>query len=63
MEIDQLTVTTISLTLRTKTFLCESDDLVPLDTPIIVFLDSVTVIESYSPVRSQRRFKLLLDTY
>ena len=43
MEIDQLTVTSITLTLRTKTFLHESDDLVPLDTPIIVFLDSVTV--------------------
>ena len=52
MEIDQLTVTSISLTLRTKTFLCESDDLVPLDTPIIVFLDSVTVTESHSLSRT-----------
>ena len=43
MEIDQLTVTSISLTLRTKTFLCKSDDLVPLGTPIIAFFDSVTV--------------------
>ena len=42
MEIDQLTVTSISLTFWTKTFLHESDDLVPLVTPIIVFLDSVT---------------------
>ena len=39
MEIDQLTVTPISLTFRMKTFLHESDDLVPLDTPIIVLLD------------------------
>ena len=46
MEIDQLTVTTISLTLRTKAFLYESDDVVPLDTPIIVFLDSVTILVS-----------------
>ena len=64
MEIDQLTVTSISLTFRMKTSPHESDDLVPLDTPIIVFLDSVTVIErhtlsydfnddtSNSPVRS-----------
>ena len=33
MEIDQLTATSISLTLRTKTFLDESDDLMSLDTP------------------------------
>ena len=33
MEIDQLTVTSISLTLRTKTFLHETKCLVPLDTP------------------------------
>ena len=44
MEIDQLTVTSISLTFWTNTFLHESDDLVPLDTPIIVFLDSVAVM-------------------
>ena len=37
------------------TFLHESDDLVPLDTPIIVFLDSVTVTESHSLVRSHQR--------
>ena len=48
MEIDQLTVTSISLTLRTNTFLYESDDLVPLDTPIIVFLDCVTVTKRHS---------------
>ena len=35
-----------------KTFLHESDDLVPLDTPIIVLLDSVTVMERHSFVRS-----------
>ena len=57
MEIDQLTVTSISLTLRTKTFLYESEDLVPLDTPIVVFLDSVTVTESESLVRSHQRLK------
>ena len=33
MEIDQLIVTSISLTFRTKAFLHESDDLVALDTP------------------------------
>ena len=38
MEIDQLTATSITLTLWAKTFLRESDDLVPLGTPIIVFL-------------------------
>ena len=48
MEIDQLTATSISLTLRTKTFLRESDDLVPLGTPIIVFFDSVTATESHT---------------
>ena len=32
MEIDQLTVASISLTFRTKTFLHESDDLVSSDT-------------------------------
>ena len=57
MEIDQLTVTPISLTFRMKAFLHESDDFVPLGTPIIVFLDSLTVMENHSPVRSQRRFK------
>ena len=57
METDQLTVTSIFLTLRTKTFLHESDDLVPLDTPIIVFLDSVTVTERQSLVRSHQRLK------
>ena len=54
MEIDQLTVTSISLTLQMKTFLHESDDLVPLDTPITVFLDSVTVTERHSLVRSHQ---------
>ena len=44
MEIDQLAATPISLTFRMKAFLHESDDFVPLDTPIIVFLGSVTVI-------------------
>ena len=48
MEIDQLTVTSISLTFRTNTFLRESDDLVPLDTPHIVFLRSVTATERHS---------------
>ena len=57
MEIDQLTVTSISLTLRTKTFLYESEDLVPLDTPIVVFLDSVTVTESETLGRSHQRLK------
>ena len=57
METDQLTVTSIFLALRTKTFLHESDDLVPLDTPIIVFLDSVTVTERQSLVRSHQRLK------
>ena len=57
MEIDQLTVTSISLTLRTKTSLCESDNLVPLDTPIIVLLDSVTVTQTRSLVRSHQRLK------
>ena len=52
METDQLTVTSIFLTLRTKTFLHESDD-----TPIIVFLDSVTVTERQSLVRSHQRLK------
>ena len=33
IEINQLTGTSISLTLRTKAFLDESDDLVSLDTP------------------------------
>ena len=60
MEIDQLTISPISLTFRTKAFLHESDDFVPLDTPIIVFLDSVTVMENHSPVRSQRRLEVTL---
>ena len=55
MEIDQLTATSISLTLRAKTFLRESDDLVPLGTPIIVFFDSVTVTERHSLVRFHQR--------
>ena len=54
MEIDQLTATSIALTPRTKTFLNESDDLVPLGTPIIVFFDSVTATESHSLVRSHQ---------
>ena len=54
MEIDQLTVTSISLTFQTKTFLRETDDLVPLDTPIIVFFDNVTATESQSLVRSHQ---------
>ena len=58
MEIDQLTVTPISLTFRMKAFL--HDDFVPLGTPIIVFLDSVTVMENHSPVRSQRRLEVTL---
>ena len=37
MEIDQLTVTPISLTFRMKASLHESDDFVPLGTPVIVF--------------------------
>ena len=53
MEIDQLTATSISLTFRTKTFLHESDDLEPLDTPHIVFFDSVTVtVRSRVPKRA-----------
>ena len=31
-----------------KAFLHESDDFVPLGTPAIVFLDSVTVMENHS---------------
>ena len=34
MEIDQLTVTPISLTFRMKAFLHESDDFVPLGEPL-----------------------------
>ena len=55
MKIDQLTVTSISRIFRTKAFLHESDDLVPLDTPIIVFLDSVTVTERHTLVQSDQR--------
>ena len=63
MEIDQLAVTSISLTLRTKTFLYESDDLVPLETPIIVFLDSVIVTERHSLGRAYQRLKYHFYTY
>ena len=48
MEIDQLTVMPISLTFRMKVLLHESGDFVPLDIPIIVFLDSVTVMENHT---------------
>ena len=50
MEIDQLTVTPISLTFRMKAFLHESDDLMPLDThsSIIVSLRGVTVTERHT---------------
>ena len=48
MEIDQLTVTSTSLTFRTKVFLDESDNLLSLDTIHIVFLCSMIVTESHS---------------
>ena len=63
MEIDQLTVTSISLTLWTKAFLHESDDLVPLDTPIIVFLDSVTLMETRYSLVPKRSIVLTRSDY
>ena len=57
MEIDQLATELISLTFGTKAFFDESEDLMSLDPPIIVFLDGIVETESYSTVRSRRRFK------
>ena len=48
MEIEQLILTSISLTLRTQTFLYESDDIVPLDTPIIVLTHLTHIIDTLS---------------
>ena len=42
MEIDQLATALISLAFGTKAFVDESEDLMSLDTPIIVLLDGVT---------------------
>ena len=55
MEIDQLTTELIFLTFGTKAFLDESEDLMSLDTPIIVFLDGIIETEIHSFVRSHRR--------
>ena len=41
MEIDQLATALISLTFGTKAFFDESEDLMSLDAPIIVFLDGI----------------------
>ena len=57
MKIDQLATALISLTFETKAFFDESEDLMSLDPPIIVFLDGIVETESYSTVRSRRRFK------
>ena len=55
MEIDQLAAALISLTFGTKAFVDESEDLMSLDTPIIVFLDGIIKTEILSFVRSHRR--------
>ena len=52
MEIDQLATALISLTFGTKAFFDESEDLISLDPPIIVFLDDIVETESHSFVRS-----------
>ena len=57
MEIDQLATALISLTFGMKAFFDESEDLMSLDSPIIVFLDGIVETESHPPVRSRRRFK------
>ena len=51
MEIDQLETALISLTFGTKAFFDESEDLMSLDPPIIVFLDGIVDTESHSFVR------------
>ena len=55
MEIDQLATALISLTFGTKTFFDESEDLISLDPPNIVFLDDIVETERHSLVRSHRR--------
>ena len=55
MEIDQLATALFSPTLGTKAFFDESENLMSLDTPIIVFLDGIIETESHSFVRSHRR--------
>ena len=52
VEIDQLATALISLTFGTKAFFDESEDLISLDLPIIVFLDDIVETESHSFVRS-----------
>ena len=52
MEIDQLVTELVFLTFGTKAFLDESEDLMSLDTPIIVFLGGIIKTESHSFVRS-----------
>ena len=48
MEIDQLATALISLTFGTKAFFDESEDLMSLDPPNIVFLDGIVETESHS---------------
>ena len=50
MEIDQLATALISHTYGTKAFFDESEDLMSLDPPLIVFLDGIVETESYCPV-------------
>ena len=55
MKIDQLAPALISLTFGTKAFFDEFEDLMSLDTPIIVFIDDIVETERHSLVRSHRR--------
>ena len=51
MEIDQLAIALISLSFGTKAFFDESEDLISLDPPNIVFFDDIVETERHSLVR------------